>query len=279
MKRVLSIFIAAIMVVASFSVAVSAATGDDVVSISVVPTQVEDQIIVDVTITATHWKNCAGAPGISMFLDYNDEVLDAVDYEWGQNINGESKYNNIWLDPDTVNVECTDISLWEANVEVVMTYKLIFDITGDIADGDTLTFHNFLDYTANGHVNNVEEDITITYVATEAPVEPEPEYAAPSTAVAQARKGCEACGVVAGIRFLATIEKTDDLTGYGMRIEYNGNSVDVDSKVDYSVDGNVVTYTVVVTNAPVGAEFVVAPYAVYGEETIFATAGAYTYNA
>ena len=277
MKRVLSIFIAVVMVVASFSITALAA---DQVDITVTATQSgENQIIVDTIVKTIPEKTVESTPGWAMYLTYDETVVNAVSYEWVEGMDGSLEDNNVWLDPGMVESQCIDISFWEAGVEATIHLRVVFDIIGEVADGDVITFSQDFEYTQNAIINPFRDDVTVTYVATEAPVEPEPEYAAPSTAVAQARKGCEACGVVAGIRFLATIEKTDDLTGYGMRIEYNGNSVDVDSKVDYSVDGNVVTYTVVVTNAPVGAEFVVAPYAVYGEETIFATAGAYTYNA
>ena len=277
MKRVLSIFIAVVMVVASFSITALAA---DQVDITVTATQSgENQIIVDTIVKTIPAKTVESTPGWAMYLTYDETVVNAVSYEWVEGMDGSLEDNNVWLDPGMVESQCIDISFWEAGVEATIHLRVVFDIIGEVADGDVITFSQDFEYTQNAIINPFRDDVTVTYVATEAPVEPEPEYAAPSTAVAQARKGCEACGVVAGIRFLATIEKTDDLTGYGMRIEYNGNSVDVDSKVDYSVDGNVVTYTVVVTNAPVGAEFVVAPYAVYGEETIFATAGAYTYNA
>lgn len=56
-----------------------------------------------------------------------------------------------------------------------------------------------------------------------------PEYEAPAPAMAQELLGCEACGVDAGVRFIATVDATAD--AYGMYITANGKTYTLSSDV------------------------------------------------
>lgn len=265
MKRVLSIFIAAVMMVACFSIATSAAT--QTVNYSVVPTLVGDTVVVNVEATITHDVEIVKDHSFYMYMYFDTEKFSpkslTIIGDWAD---PENQDNSEWLgtnEPNCVEMQYAVLKSFAANETVVLAYTVVFDIIGTL--DSTETFQVDLGY-GTVEVDQYDE-ISETY----------PIYVAPESASSATRKGCEACGVESGVRFISKIDTTTaDLAGYGMRISYNGVTKDVDSTVNYSVDGAIATYTVVVTNAPAGAKFAVAPYAKYANGVIaFAEAGEY----
>lgn len=99
-----------------------------------------------------------------------------------------------------------------------------------------------------------------------------PEYEAPAPAMAQELLGCEACGVDAGVRFIATVDAAAD--AFGMYITANGKTYTLSSETagfnikDETAD--TITFTAVIFS---DLTFEVVVFEKYGDTEVKSTVG------
>ena len=112
---------------------------------------------------------------------------------------------------------------WDANNYVKATITIRFDVKADA--GESFTYiddASSAQTDINEKLTFAETEVTFTVPAAA------PSYEAPASAMAQELAGCEVCGVEAGVRFIATVDKA--ATEFGMYITANGKTYTLSSE-------------------------------------------------
>lgn len=181
-------------------------------------TQLKFSVIVDLTMEEFgEWSVDTGAMDVAFIIDLTQ--LKAHDPEKVEaTFTGADDYlDSLGCDGDGLTLDAvyfdTAITALPYRNQCTITYY--FDVIA--APGETITIVDdgtCVSYDSTFYVTTPEISVVVPEKA--------PTYEAPASAMAQELAGCEACGVEAGVRFIAEVDAAAD--EYGMYITANGKT-------------------------------------------------------